>query len=127
MKHGQFQAPDEETYYGTHERTGARLYYQAADCALYVNIRLIAPGLLEGKRRKSFHLGWIIDERRFASRGDFYTMPKEILEWIAPQMVESYPSVAEVHGYSLAEVAQMKAEQAAKRAKHQKVRELTTG
>jgi hypothetical protein len=119
-----FRTPDEETYYGTHERTGARLYFQAADCALYVNIRLIAPGLIEGKRRKSFHLGWIIDERRFASRGDVYVVPKDVLEWIAPQMQANYPSVAEAHGYTAAEVEALKAEQAAKREQHSKAREI---
>lgn len=106
-----FIPPDPDTLIA--ERGTTKLYAELAECPLYVNARIIGPGIL-GKRF-SFRLGWIIEEKRWAFGGDVFRLPAALLEWAAEAVAEVYPDLATATGCTLEEIAEIKAEQTHKR------------
>lgn len=110
--------PDPDTLLGRHE-SGAELYAELAPVPLYVHARILAPGLL-GTKRASFRAGWVIEERRWARGQDASIIPAHLLAWAATLVQEAYPSVEEAAGLTRVEIDALKAEQAAKRAAHER-------
>lgn len=117
-----FKAPDPDTLIAAHPTIDAKLYAELGDCPLYVNARLIAPGLL-GDGRKSFHLGWVIKDARWAKGKDVRKLPPEVLEWAAPLIKDVYPDLETATGMNAEEIAEIESEQAVKRAEFNKKRE----
>lgn len=110
--------PDPETLVAEHARFG-RLYAHLAQVPLYANVRIICPGLI-GTKRASFWLGWLIEEKRWAWNTDKTLLPADALAWAGERIAEIYPSVEEAAGMTRAEIDALKAEQAAKRAAHER-------
>lgn len=111
--------PHPDTLIATSKEFGAKLYAMLSDCPLYANARLITWPALMGKRR-SFHFGWVIEEQRPARGKDAHILPAEVLLWACGELARAYPNLADAAGLSPAEIAELKAEQAAKRARHKK-------
>lgn len=104
------------------ERKGppaAAVYAYLADVPLYATVRIIGR-VLPDKQTRSHWLGWVVDEGRWARGSILKEMPKEILDWAAFHVAEAYPDLATATGMTEAEIAEVKAEQLAKRAKYQK-------
>lgn len=93
-----------------------QLYATIGDCPLYANVRLIAPGRV-GKR-VSFRLGWIIEEQRLANGKDKFVLQDAVLDWVDNELGKIYPDLFTATGMSVQEIADVKAEQAAKRKEH---------
>lgn len=110
-----YKAPSEETLIAIHDDTRARLYAWLADCPLYVAARVIAPDRNLTGNRRSFYLGFVIEDQRLANGQDRYNLPAGIVEWAQSELRNVYPSHAVATGMTAAEVADMKREQAAKR------------
>lgn len=91
-----------------------RLFAGLAECPLYVNCRILSPGLI-GTRRESFRLGWIIEEARFSKGGDYHALPADVLAWVKAHIHAFYPDMQTATGMPVQEVAELKAEQRAKR------------
>jgi hypothetical protein len=123
-----FNAPHPDTLLATHPETGATLYAELADCPLYVNVTLLAaPGALHnythaplGRNARVFRLGWVIEAGRWAKNTAGAALAGPILEWAAPLVCAAYPNLESATGMSAAEIAELKAEQAAKRARYKK-------
>jgi hypothetical protein len=123
-----FNAPHPDTLLATHAETGAELYAELADCPLYVNVTVLAaPGALLdyvnapiGRNARVFRLGWIIEPSRWAKNTAGAALAGPILEWAAPLVRAAYPNLAAATGMNPAEIAELKAEQTAKRARYKK-------
>lgn len=113
------KTPEPDTFIAEHTN-GARLYAELADCPLYANARVIAANdaLLPGSRRRSFRLGWVIEEQRFARGKDHMGMPADFLAWVADEISAIYPDLEQATGCTPAEIEELKREQAEKRAKY---------
>lgn len=109
--------PAPETLVARSKELGAELYAELAECPLYANCRLIAAGYV-GKRTM-FRLGWVIKDARLVHGKDRYLLPQSVLDWITENMRELYGSHADT-GLSDEEVAELEAEQKAKRESHKK-------
>ena len=121
MHTGQYQAPDPETHLADHP-SGAKMYSTLAKVPLYVHVRIIYPNgaPFTARGRRSFHLSWIIDAHRWSTgTADARILPADVVAWAKPLLTEAYPSVAEVTGFSPAEIAELIAEQKVKRAKYE--------
>ena len=106
------------------EQGTMRLYAELGACPLYVNCRLIAPGLL-GTKRASFRVGWIIEDAKFAKGGDFNYLPGDALAWVKSYIHALYPDMLTATGMDAREVAELKAEVRAKRKEHEARARLT--
>ena len=123
-----YNAPHPVTLIATHAETGAALYAELANCPLYVKITMLAaPGALlnyvdapVGRNARVFRLSWIIESARWARSYSAVVLSGPILEWAAPLVKAAYPSLEVATGMSSAEIAELKAEQAAKRARYKK-------
>jgi len=104
--------PDPESFIA--QQGDMQLFAELAPCPLYVNCRLLAPGLL-GTRRVSFRLGWLIEEARFSKGGDYHMLPADVLAWVKAHIHAFYPDMKTATGMDRQEVAELKAEQRAKR------------
>ena len=113
--------PDPITLSGTHS-SGAKLYSQPARCPLYVSVRVIGPAIPNSKRR-SFWLGWDIEQARWTGANDHRHMPAEFLAWAGPLIQAEFPNLTEATGMDAAEIAQEKADLAARRAAYKAKRE----
>ena len=106
-----YKAPDPDTMIA--ERGSTKLYAELADCPLYVNVRLMGPGIL-GKRF-SFRLGWVIEEQRWAHGGDKFKLPEALLKWAADEVKAVYPDLTTATGCTPEEIEEIIAEQKEKR------------
>ena len=106
--------PDPITLSGEHS-SGAKLYTRMADCPLYVSVRVIGPAIPYSKRR-SFWLGWDIENARWTAAKDRKLLPDQFLEWAAGLILDEYPNLAEATGMNAAEIAEEKADRAKRRA-----------
>ena len=121
MHSKKFKAPAPETFISEHPETGAKLYAELAEVPIYVNARLVcAPGALGVGRRRSFRVGWIIGEQRLARGADALRLAKDVTRWISTQLADVYPDHETASGLTPEEVAELEAEQKAKRNKHKK-------
>lgn len=111
-----YQAPDEESRIAVHAETGVRLYAELAAVPLYLKVRLLPGTPGQFGQRKSLHLGYLIDEQRIARNWAAALVPEELAPWIVQELREVYPSVAEAAGLSAEEIADLRREQARKRA-----------
>jgi hypothetical protein len=116
------QEPAPETLLGVHKK-GWKLFAESANCPLYCKVRIIAPGLLEGSRRASFHLGWKIQAQDWARISDYPNMPLAVLDWAKPLIIDVYPSVEEATGMTREEVQEIVNEQNSKRKAYERRRE----
>jgi hypothetical protein len=98
---------------------GVKLYAYLATCELYATVRILGPAL-PGSRRRSFWLGWNIEDSRWTRVPDYRALPLDMLEWAAPIVRQAYPNLEAATGMSAAEIAELKAEQQAKRARYKK-------
>ena len=105
-----FPAP--ETYTATHS-SGTKLYTYLSPCPLYVTVRVIGPAL-PASRRRSFWIGWDIEQARWTGTADGRALPAEFLAWAAPLVQADYPALADV-GLSQEDIAHEKAALAFKR------------
>jgi hypothetical protein len=113
------KAPHPDTFVAEAPEFDAKLYAMLADCPLYVNARIITGRPLFNKRR-SFHLGWVIEDQRPARGKDAHLLPGDLLLWVCGALAQAYPNLESATGMSPAELAELKAEQAAKRARYKK-------
>jgi hypothetical protein len=96
-----------------------KLYAYLSPCELYATVRILGPAL-PNSRRRSFWLGWDIEASRFTNVKDTRALAGPILDWAAPLVRAAYPTLEAATGMSPAELAELKAEQAAKRARYKK-------
>lgn len=115
-----FAMPSEEVRLATYPSPVIRLYAYSAPCPLYARVRLIGPVRADRPRKMSYWLGWVIEESRWARGQDLHLIPPAVLDWAAFHVAEAYPDLATATGMTEAEIAEVKAEQLAKRAKYQK-------
>jgi len=122
-----YRAPHPDTLIATHADTGAALYAELQPCPLYVNATLIhSARALDGltaepmDKRRVHRLNWIIGERRFVRSSRTKRLGGPILAWANAALIETYPSLEDALGYTAAEVAEIVAEQAAKKAARKK-------
>lgn len=109
-----FIAPDPTDLINEHAVLGLELYATLAECPLYANARLLALQRNILGRRRSFWLGYVIEEGRLAKGRDCALIPEDVREWVQQSMRAEFPSLPAL-GMSFDEIAELKAEQAAKR------------
>lgn len=109
--------PPDEAFLAERENPAAKVYAYLAKVPLYATVRIIGR-VLPGSKARSHWLGWIIEEGRWARGFIIQTMPKDILDWAAFHVAEAYPDLETATGMTADEIATLKAEQAAKRAKY---------
>ena len=119
MSFRHFQPPHPDTFLAEHLTLKLKVYAYLANVPLYATVRIIGRAIPERKSR-SFWLGWLIEEGRWARTGTVRDLPREVLDWAALHVAEAYPDLETATGMTAEELAEVKAEQAEKRARHKK-------
>ena len=112
--------PDEEMLIATHEQSGVKVYAYTSANPFYVTVRIIGPASSAKPKRRSFWLGFDIEQSRWTGVPDRRIIDTAVAEWAAPIVRAAYPDMAEASGCNPAELEELRAEQAAKKAARKK-------
>jgi len=116
----QATVPDENMLIATHAETGAKVYAYTSPNPFYVTVRIIGAASTLKPKRRSFWLGFDIERSRWTGVNDRFLTRPDILAWAEPIVRAAYPDMAEASGCNPAELEELRAEQAAKKAARKK-------
>jgi hypothetical protein len=109
--------PEADFLVAEHPDTHGKLYawLQPRD-PFYATAKFILPGKRLVGRQRTYWLAWDIEGQRLTKMRDAARLVPELYEWTESALAVASPGMESVHGVTVAEVEELRAERAAARA-----------